>query len=60
MVGVVGVVASWLGQAIWRTSPDELWAAVAVVSVLSGTAIVLEATISRLMGSLTRANRTDH
>lgn len=58
MVGIIGVIASWLGQAIWKTSPDDLWAAIAVVSVLAGCVIFLEATISRLAASLTRTNRT--
>jgi hypothetical protein len=52
-VGVIGVFVSWAGQGIWRTSPDELWAAIAVVSVLSAITIVLHPTIARLLSGLT-------
>lgn len=46
-----GLLVSWLGQGIWRTSPDALWAAVAVVSVLSAGAIALEPALALVRAS---------
>jgi len=48
-VAVLGLLVSWAGQGVWRTSPDALWAAVGVVSLLSGVAIAINPTISRLL-----------
>ena len=50
-----GLFASLAGQAIWRRSPDEIWAACAVVGVLSAMAIGFESQISKV---LTRARRS--
>ena len=48
-----GLLVSWAGQGIWRNSPDSLWAAIAVTSVLSAVAIVLKAPIARLLSPIT-------
>ena len=47
-----GLLVSWLGQGIWRDSPDAVWAGVAVLSVLSAGAIALETRISRLLAAV--------
>ena len=49
-----GLFVGWAGQRVWGNSPDALWAAVAVISVLSASAIALNPTISRLLAPLTR------
>jgi hypothetical protein len=54
-VAVSGLLIARAGQAIWRDSPDPLWAAVAVVSVLSAMTIALHPTISRLLAPVTGA-----
>jgi hypothetical protein len=54
-VAVSGLLIARAGQAIWMDSPDPLWAAVAVVSVLSAMAIALHPTISRLLAPFTGA-----
>jgi len=54
-VAVSGVLIAWAGQSIWRDSPDPLWAAVAVLAVLSAVTIALHPTISRLLAPLTGA-----
>jgi len=41
-----------LGQAIWRQSPDEIWAACAVVGVLVAIVVAFESTISKLLSRL--------
>ncbi|MEZ5284335.1 MAG: hypothetical protein R2712_05905 [Vicinamibacterales bacterium] len=48
-VAGAGLFASVAGQAIWRQSPDEIWAGCAVVGVLLGAAIGFESSISRLL-----------
>jgi len=53
-IAVVGLFISRAGQGIWRSSPDSLWAAVAVISVLSATVIVLAPAIEQLLGRVTR------
>ena len=53
-LAAIGLFVSWAGQGIWRNSPDSLWAAVAVISVLSASAIALNPTISRLLAPVTR------
>ena len=52
LVAVSGLLVGWAGQAIWRNSPDSLWAAVVVVSMLSALAIALNPTISRLLAPI--------
>lgn len=52
-IAMTGLLTGWAGQSIWRDSPDELWAVVAVVSVLSGLAIALNPTVSRLLSPIT-------
>jgi hypothetical protein len=47
-----GLFASLAGQAIWRRSPDEIWAACAVVGVLGGLAVGFESKISRLLNRI--------
>jgi hypothetical protein len=54
-IGAFGLFASLVGQAIWRQSPDEIWAACAVVGVLSGFAVAFQSSISKLLNRLTRA-----
>ena len=56
MLGISGLFVGWLGQGIWRNSPDELWAAVAVVSVLSASAMAMERPISRALSRVTRSH----
>jgi hypothetical protein len=53
-VAVTGVLASWMGQGVWRDSPDALWAALAVLSVLSALTIALHPAISQLLSPITR------
>ena len=48
-----GLFVGMLGQAMWRQSPDEIWAACAVVGVLLGTVVAFESTISKLLSRLT-------
>jgi hypothetical protein len=48
-LGVVGVFVSWAGQGVWRSSPDALWAAIGVISILSALAIGFHPTVSRLI-----------
>ena len=59
MVGLIvastGVFVSWIGQGVWRDSPDTLWAAVAVLSVLSALAIAMHPRISRLRSPITKS-----
>lgn len=52
-VAASGVVSGWIGQAIWRRSPDEIWATTAVAGVLWGIAIGLERPISRGLARVT-------
>jgi hypothetical protein len=59
MLATSGLLVSWLGQGIWKDSPDSLWAAVAVISVLSASAIVLEARLSRLLAPITHITPHD-
>ena len=59
MLATGGLLVSWLGQGIWRNSPDSVWAGVAVISVLSATTIVLEARVSRLLAPITRVTPRD-
>ncbi len=54
-VALSGLLIGWAGQVIWRNSPDSLWAAVVVVSMLSALAIALNPTISRLLAPITGA-----
>lgn len=53
-VGGGGLLMSMAGQAVWRQSPDEIWAACAVVGVLSAAAIAFEADISKVLARFTR------
>ena len=53
-LATAGVFVSWIGQAAWRDSPDSLWAAVAVVSVLCGAAIAMQPEVSRLLSPITK------
>jgi len=55
IVAVTGVFVSWMGQGVWRDSPDTLWAAVAVLSVLSALAIAMHPGISRLLSPITKS-----
>lgn len=59
MLAASGLFVSWVGQGLWRNSPDSLWAATAVLSVLSAGAIALKPTISRVLVPVTRAGRRD-
>jgi hypothetical protein len=54
-LGGVGLLISLTGQAIWRQSPDEIWAACAVVGVLAAFAVAFESSILGLLARLTRA-----
>jgi len=54
-VGGAGLFMSLAGQAIWRHSPDEIWAASAVVGVLAATAIACESRIVKVVARVTRA-----
>ena len=54
-----GLLVSWLGQGIWSSSPDSVWAALAVLSVLSAGAIALEGPISRTLAAFTRVPPND-
>ena len=45
---------SMVGQAIWRQSPDEIWAACAVVGVLAALAIAFEPSILKHLAPFTR------
>jgi hypothetical protein len=54
-VGGCGLFLSVAGQAVWRQSPDEIWAACAVVGVLSAFAVAFESSILKLLTRLTRA-----
>ena len=54
-VGGCGLFLSVAGQAIWRQSPDEIWAACDVVGVLSAFAVAFEPSISTLLARITRA-----
>ncbi len=54
-VAGTGLFASLAGQAIWRRSPDEIWAACAVVGVLSALAIGFESQISKALARARRA-----
>jgi len=49
-----GLFVSWVGHGIWRQSPDQLWAACAVVGVLSGLAVGCESRISKVLARFTR------
>lgn len=51
-VGGFGLFMSLAGQAIWRHSPDEIWAACAVVGVLSATAIACEKPLVRVLARM--------
>jgi hypothetical protein len=53
-IAAVGLFASVAGQAVWRQSPDEIWAACAVVGVLSGMTVAFEARISKALVRVTR------
>jgi hypothetical protein len=53
-VGGGGLFISMAGQAVWRQSPDEIWAACAVVGVLSAFAVAFAPRISKLLAPLTR------
>ncbi len=53
-VAACGLFVSWVGQGIWRQSPDAIWAGCAVVGVMSALAVGFEPGISKL---LTRVNR---
>lgn len=53
-VGGSGLFMSLAGQALWRQSPDEIWAASAVVGVLSAAAIMFE---TRIVVALARVKR---
>ncbi len=48
-----GLFVGMLGQAIWRQSPDEIWAACAVVGVLLGIVVAFESAVSRLLSRVT-------
>lgn len=53
-VGGGGLFMGMAGQAVWRQSPDEIWAACAVVGVLSAAAIACESSISKVLARLAR------
>jgi hypothetical protein len=53
LVAVSGLLVGWAGQAIWKNSPDSLWAAVVVVSMLSALVIALNPTTARLLAAIT-------
>lgn len=50
-----GLFMGMVGQAVWRQSPDEIWAACAVVGILSAAAIGFESNIVKVLSRLTRA-----
>ena len=54
-VAACGLIVGWVGQGIWRQSPDEIWAACAVVGVMSALTIAFEPSISKVLARLTRA-----
>jgi len=54
-VAVSGLLVGWVGQSIWRNSPDPLWAGVVVVSLLTGVVITLNPTVSRLLAAISGA-----
>jgi hypothetical protein len=53
-VAACGLFVGWIGQGVWRHSPDEIWAASAVVGVLGGLAIGFERPLSTVLGRVTR------
>jgi hypothetical protein len=59
LVAVSGLLVGWAGQAIWKNSPDSLWAAVLVVSMLSALTIALNPTIARLLAPITGGQTGD-
>ncbi len=54
MIATTGLVVGWAGQGIWRNSPDEIWAAVLVVSILGAAALAMEPTLARALKPITR------
>lgn len=54
-VGACGLFVGWAGQAVWRQSPDGIWAAFAVVGVLSALAIAFEPGLSKLFARAVRS-----
>ena len=54
-VAASGVFAFFAGQALFRQSPDEIWAACAVVGMLSALAIAFESSISKAITRVRRA-----
>jgi hypothetical protein len=48
ILGVIGVSGSWLGQGLWKQSPQAMWVGVAVVSLLSAAAIATAPALSRV------------
>jgi len=53
-VGGGGLFMSLAGQAVWRRSPDEIWAACAVVGILAAAATWFESSIVKAIARLTR------
>ena len=51
-VASCALLVSWSGQGIWRQSPDEIWAACAIVGVMSALVIVSEPRVSMLVARL--------
>ena len=49
-----GLLVGWVGQGMFRSSPDALWAGLMVASVLGGCAILMSQQIERRMAPLTR------
>ena len=54
-VAASGMFAFFAGQALFRQSPDEIWAACAVVGMLSAVAIAFESSISKAIARARRA-----
>ncbi|MEQ1913144.1 MAG: hypothetical protein ABMA15_30310 [Vicinamibacterales bacterium] len=52
-IGGGGLFIGMAGQAVFRHSPDQIWAACAVVGVLSAAAIAFESSISKGLARLT-------
>lgn len=53
-IGGGGLFVGMAGQAVWRQSPDEIWAACAIVGVLGAAAIVFESSISTALARFSR------
>ena len=49
-----GLFVGWVGQGVFGSSPDALWAGLMVASVLGGCAILMSEQVERRAAPLTR------